>query len=391
MNEEQHESWPLTGIVEPGDHDVLYGRGGGTNRHPGNKRYRAIVEQQITRYTISPRDDKTPLAMDLVHQWRQQTPPGRFLEYDAASAKWNDVGDSRAREKTLQIFRDKCFRTRKTQNRHSFDAGNVGGLGTGEEDHSHGLPDWTNPFHRRFGSEPPRGRWVWSYEEPYPASPFETRGPPLPIAAVYGPPAVVPMSPAHYPVASIPPPVRGPWIVTPVSSPENTRPVRRSFTDVASAWTGQPKHEIEQQLSNEDSDDPPAAFPPPSFPRQSRDVSDPLRVLPIRETSIDTFSMSTARPPLRGLEQRQTTIESLNLDLPPPMVIEMRDRSIEALHLILADDRPQLGRQTSVLSEASVLDALPSRAVVERTTTMELERMEEPLVDGLDYDNITEV
>ena len=73
--------WPLHGIEEPGNNDCLVGRGGGTNHHPGNKRYRQIIADNRATYKGLPRrSDKANLAMKIVQDWRAQDPPGRFLK-----------------------------------------------------------------------------------------------------------------------------------------------------------------------------------------------------------------------------------------------------------------------------------------------------------------------
>jgi len=56
-------SYPLTNISEPTNNDCLFGRGGGTNHHPGNKHYRQIVDSQKQRYLNSKRLDKPMVAM----------------------------------------------------------------------------------------------------------------------------------------------------------------------------------------------------------------------------------------------------------------------------------------------------------------------------------------
>ena len=57
------KSYPLTNISEPTNNDCLFGRGGGTNHHPGNKHYRSIVDSQKQRYLNSKRLDKPMVAM----------------------------------------------------------------------------------------------------------------------------------------------------------------------------------------------------------------------------------------------------------------------------------------------------------------------------------------
>lgn len=109
------ESWPLSNIVEPGKNDVLFGRGGGTNHHDGNKRYRKMVEERKVDYVNSKRLDKPLVALDIIRQWRSQNPPGRFLKFDEKSDTWYDVGDKKAREKTSQALREKAPLLRKQQ------------------------------------------------------------------------------------------------------------------------------------------------------------------------------------------------------------------------------------------------------------------------------------
>lgn len=107
--------WPLTEIKEPHKNDVLYGRGGGTNHHPGNKRYRVMVERRKVDYVNSKRLDKPLVAYEIIKEWRTQDPPGRFLKMDENTGMWCDVGDKKAREKTSQALREKAPQLRKQQ------------------------------------------------------------------------------------------------------------------------------------------------------------------------------------------------------------------------------------------------------------------------------------
>eukprot|EP00590_Aulacoseira_subarctica_P009541 CAMPEP_0172427414 /NCGR_PEP_ID=MMETSP1064-20121228/41930_1 /TAXON_ID=202472 /ORGANISM="Aulacoseira subarctica , Strain CCAP 1002/5" /LENGTH=931 /DNA_ID=CAMNT_0013171599 /DNA_START=43 /DNA_END=2838 /DNA_ORIENTATION=- len=105
---EQHE-WLLVGIKDPHQNDVLYGRGGGTNHHPGNKRYRLLVDERKIEYVNSKRLEKPLVALDIIRKWRkEQVPPGRFLKVNEATGLWDDVGDKKAREKTSQALREKA-------------------------------------------------------------------------------------------------------------------------------------------------------------------------------------------------------------------------------------------------------------------------------------------
>lgn len=88
---------------------------GGTNHHPGNKRYRKMVEDRKLDYVNSKRLDKPLVALSIIRDWRAQDPPGRFLKIDEKTGLWNDVGDKKAREKTSQALREKAPLIRKQQ------------------------------------------------------------------------------------------------------------------------------------------------------------------------------------------------------------------------------------------------------------------------------------
>jgi len=98
--------WPLQGIEEPHENDVLCGRGGGSNNHLGNKRYRDLVKENNPNYAMAARIEKGPIVAAMVHSWRTtQDPPGRFLKKSVDNL-WEDVGDKVAKEKTSQLFRE---------------------------------------------------------------------------------------------------------------------------------------------------------------------------------------------------------------------------------------------------------------------------------------------
>jgi hypothetical protein len=111
----KYANWPLRNIKDPHDNDVMYGRGGGTNHHAGNKMYRTLVEDRKLEYVNSKRLDKPLVALEIIRLWRGQLPPGRFLKLDEKMGLWNDVGDKKAREKTSQALREKAPLIRKQQ------------------------------------------------------------------------------------------------------------------------------------------------------------------------------------------------------------------------------------------------------------------------------------
>lgn len=84
--------------------DVLCGRGGETNHHPGNVRYRGLVKKYQRLYLKAKRRDKPKIARLIVDTVRRKH--GRFLKKDISANAWLDVGNNKAREKTSQALRE---------------------------------------------------------------------------------------------------------------------------------------------------------------------------------------------------------------------------------------------------------------------------------------------
>merc|ERR1740130_1607848 len=87
--------------------DVLCGRGGETNHHPGNVRYRSLVKAYQKLYLLAKRRDKPKIAQCIVVSVRGVN--GRFLKRTKNANKgsaWVDVGNVKAREKTSQALRE---------------------------------------------------------------------------------------------------------------------------------------------------------------------------------------------------------------------------------------------------------------------------------------------
>jgi hypothetical protein len=99
-------NYPLKDIPTPHPHDVLCGRGGGTNNHVGNSHWRMLVAANKQLYVTLPKRQKMLLSRSIVNAVRSQNPPGRFLQKEAKSDLWYDVGDQRAQEKTSRALRE---------------------------------------------------------------------------------------------------------------------------------------------------------------------------------------------------------------------------------------------------------------------------------------------
>jgi hypothetical protein len=89
--------------VQPTNLDVLMGRGGRSNHHPGNQRYREEVENLREWYrALDDKDEKTDLSQCLILYVNKYG--GRFLEHDDQG--WYVIDDVVARRKASQALRE---------------------------------------------------------------------------------------------------------------------------------------------------------------------------------------------------------------------------------------------------------------------------------------------
>lgn len=103
-----------TGISTPHDNDVLFGRGGNINIHPGNETFRKIVETKKRVYlTARFKREKRLIADSILTAIQSLRPPGRFLARDSRTGLWYDVGYEKARDKTSQALRENAPSIRK--------------------------------------------------------------------------------------------------------------------------------------------------------------------------------------------------------------------------------------------------------------------------------------
>jgi len=93
------------------DSDVLSGRGGGTNVHPGNRHFRELINLHRRAYLKARKNDKPAISRAIVRAVRENN--GRFLKRDEKSGLWFEIGDDAAREKTSQALRQRAPEMRK--------------------------------------------------------------------------------------------------------------------------------------------------------------------------------------------------------------------------------------------------------------------------------------
>jgi len=84
--------------------DVLCGRDGNSTKHPGNKRFRAIIQSYCERYQRShKRSEKTALTLEVVSVVQEEG--GRFLRFDDKLGCWVQVAHAHVHDKVSHALR----------------------------------------------------------------------------------------------------------------------------------------------------------------------------------------------------------------------------------------------------------------------------------------------
>jgi hypothetical protein len=101
---EEESKTVMTSSFQPGDNDVVCGRGKGSYNRPGNKRFRAIAQQYIAKYTASKtRLDKSLVINTVIEKVREH---GRFVKYDSKKKRWMSINEELTREKVGHAIRE---------------------------------------------------------------------------------------------------------------------------------------------------------------------------------------------------------------------------------------------------------------------------------------------
>mmetsp|Transcript_5698 Transcript_5698/g.6590 ORF Transcript_5698/g.6590 Transcript_5698/m.6590 type:complete len:176 (+) Transcript_5698:64-591(+) len=94
-------------IVSPGPADVLFGRGTGVNRFPGNVRFRNIIHESKEEYRdLGLRTQKTQFSENIIDEVHSYG--GRFLRRNEGSfdEEWVVADRKKVREKVSQALRE---------------------------------------------------------------------------------------------------------------------------------------------------------------------------------------------------------------------------------------------------------------------------------------------
>eukprot|EP00533_Pseudo-nitzschia_delicatissima_P010158 CAMPEP_0116113996 /NCGR_PEP_ID=MMETSP0327-20121206/19792_1 /TAXON_ID=44447 /ORGANISM="Pseudo-nitzschia delicatissima, Strain B596" /LENGTH=569 /DNA_ID=CAMNT_0003607363 /DNA_START=122 /DNA_END=1831 /DNA_ORIENTATION=- len=104
----------------PHPHDVLCGRGGQSNNHPGNEWFRRLVRSNRALYRSCPKHTKLLVAKAIVQAVHQQEPRGRFIKLKDGGEdyQWEPITYSQSVNKTSQALREKEARGKPKQQNH---------------------------------------------------------------------------------------------------------------------------------------------------------------------------------------------------------------------------------------------------------------------------------
>lgn len=101
------KSMVLPDTFEPSDNEMIIGRGRKIQKHPGNLKFRALVQHKMKDYSES--GDKTVKSFIISNIWksmREESFCGGFVKKDAETDKWIVASDCTVRATIAQAFRD---------------------------------------------------------------------------------------------------------------------------------------------------------------------------------------------------------------------------------------------------------------------------------------------
>ena len=107
---EDDSKFSAASVEEPHDHDLICGRGGKVNAHPGNRRFRSLVNDRKEAYTRAyGKGEKNAIAQSILQVLFSLNPPGRILQFDKKNGMYTEVTVKKAMGKTTQALREGEF------------------------------------------------------------------------------------------------------------------------------------------------------------------------------------------------------------------------------------------------------------------------------------------
>jgi len=97
------KEWSTT-FEQPSYNDVICARGSESRNHPGNIKYRQLVEKYCRVYMASTRKEKMRIVNTVKDSITNSG--GRFVKQNKSTGYWTEIKNAAAREKTSQSLRE---------------------------------------------------------------------------------------------------------------------------------------------------------------------------------------------------------------------------------------------------------------------------------------------
>jgi hypothetical protein len=91
-------------ILEPGENDVIAGRGAAVNLNKGNQKFRALCFKRKAEFDAGSHAAKRRIATEIVNQ--TFAAKGRFLKRKAEKGAWYELDAEKAILKACQVMRE---------------------------------------------------------------------------------------------------------------------------------------------------------------------------------------------------------------------------------------------------------------------------------------------
>ena len=119
-------------------------------RLESSERFNSLVQSRKDLYQASKRGIKPAIAMGIIHEWRSQDPPGRFLRSDGDSYKYYDIGDEEVRKKICPVL---GRGSRKKSTQRDSNESNVSLASFGDEEDQNNVPQGSAVVNKKRSDE----------------------------------------------------------------------------------------------------------------------------------------------------------------------------------------------------------------------------------------------
>lgn len=91
-------------ILDPGENDVIAGRGAAVNLNKGNQKFRALCFERKPEFDAASHAAKRRIATEIVNQTKAAN--GRFLKRKVEKGPWYEIDTEKAILKACQVMRE---------------------------------------------------------------------------------------------------------------------------------------------------------------------------------------------------------------------------------------------------------------------------------------------